>query len=407
MAWRKARNGNKCKCCSSSSSSSSSGSKSFSSSSSSSSSSEGSSHSSSSSSSSASSSEGIETGTCCGINSNYVVQEYRDEQRSEVEDWLRSQEQGREDAGFIFHGPVWIERDDEWYGALICLGQENAEGFCDCEEMETGLGYVCFDELTPEQCAASGTGSGSGIIVPGTQVFTLGGECFNTQEGSDVAEYNGCDGLIDPCSLGCPTCLPCDPSVLPAGYTDDQDVITDEAAAIVNYRVSPVYVNSNLMPVEGEDFEWLVDMDEEYGGEYRWYVEVLSSVFEVYDFNQPGVVSAFTSCVKYYVIACVRNKSEWQDVTSQVVKGLPKTFDLGLCFGMEPPLEVDDALNYAYVEAYIEQFNDCYVEQGCSFPGPEVPGVTPPDFGEWGDNTFPIDYSEDGTRKKDEENPLP
>ena len=205
MVWRKARNGNKCECCQSSSSSSSSSSGSGSSQSHSDSSSTGSDSVSvsvsGSSSASDSGSESVETGSCCGINPAYVQQEYRDESESEVEDWLRSQEQGRENVGFIFHGPVYLEDTDEFYGALICLGQENDQGKCDCQEMKTGLAFVCIDGVTPEQCG----NTSDALMVPGTQSYTPDGEC-STQDG-DVSEYNGCDGLIDPCELGCPQCI--------------------------------------------------------------------------------------------------------------------------------------------------------------------------------------------------------
>ena len=206
MAKRKAKNGHKCSCCGSSSSSSSgsgSGSldPSFSSSSSSS-----QSESVSSSSSSGSSSGSVTTGRCCGINPDYVQQEYRDTDKAEVEDWLYQQKNGREMVGFIFHGPVWLEDSEEWYGALICLGQEASNGGCDCAEMKTGLAYVCIDGVTAEQCANT---TSTGFAVPGTQVWTPEASCFSTQEGSDVAEYDGCDDLIDPCEIGCPQCTTC------------------------------------------------------------------------------------------------------------------------------------------------------------------------------------------------------
>lgn len=216
MAKRKAKNGHKCSCCGSSSSSSSgssSGSKSFSSSSSSSSSSRSSDSSSSSSGSSKSySSSGPITGKCCGLNPAYIVDSVTSSSPETIETWL--DEIRPKDTGYYFHGPVYNDEVGEYYAAVICLGQEGTNQYgepeCDCEEMSTGLGYICIDDMEEGDCLNAQS------IVPGTAEWTEGELCFSTEPGSDVADYDGCDDFLDPCKLGCPQCYKCQDCFFPS-----------------------------------------------------------------------------------------------------------------------------------------------------------------------------------------------
>ena len=196
MAWRKAKNGNKCSCCSSSSSSSSSSSGSGSDSSSSS-ESVSFSESSSSSSASSSSSESVgPLGSCCAIDRKYVIAEetYPENEYDEMKDWVRSQRQGREGVGLIFVGPVQL-RTKEWYGAVVCMGNEEGGG-CDCANIEDG--WVCTEGVDALSCYLDGG-------VPGTGVFTEGGNCDEP-----------CENPLLDCQVGCEGCGCCAEEAPPA-----------------------------------------------------------------------------------------------------------------------------------------------------------------------------------------------
>ena len=199
MAWRKAKNGNKCSCCSSSSSSSSSGSSSGSGSDSSSSSESVSfSDSSSSSSDSASSSESVGPtyGKCCAIPTDYIVTSeiFPSNQFDEAEGWIRSQRNGREGVGFLFHGPIRLRFDGGWFVAVVCVGKLQEDGTCECNDADDPDSYTCEETRDPGYCYYL-----SGI--PGLGVFTenSGCNCNNTED----ENCNDCSGTFQECEIGC------------------------------------------------------------------------------------------------------------------------------------------------------------------------------------------------------------
>ena len=224
MVWRKAKNGNKCSCCSSSSSSSS-GSGSDSSSSS-----ESVSFSESSSSSSASASSSVSVGplgSCCAIDRKYVIAEetYPENEYDEMKDWVRSQRQGREGVGLIFVGPVQL-RTKEWYGAVVCMGDEEGGG-CDCANIEDG--WVCTEGVDALSCYLDGG-------VPGTGVFTEGGNCDEP-----------CENPLLDCQVGCEGCGCCAAEAPPAG---PDGVACTEWRQIVPYEILEYHYGEALTDPE-------------------------------------------------------------------------------------------------------------------------------------------------------------
>ncbi|MBL6910385.1 MAG: hypothetical protein ISR34_08185 [Pirellulales bacterium] len=147
---------------------------------------------------SASSSESVgPLGSCCAIDRKYVIAEetYPENEYDEMKDWVRSQRQGREGVGLIFVGPVQL-RTKEWYGAVVCMGNEEGGG-CDCANIEDG--WVCTEGVDALSCYLDGG-------VPGTGVFTEGGNCDEP-----------CENPLLDCQVGCEGCGCCASEAPPAG----------------------------------------------------------------------------------------------------------------------------------------------------------------------------------------------
>lgn len=344
MVWRKAKNGNKCNCCSSSSSSSSSSSDSSSYSGSTSDSrstsrSHSDSRSTSVSSSKSYSSSGPITGKCCGLNPAYIVDSVTSSSPETIETWL--DEIRPKDTGYYFHGPVYNDQTGEYYAAVLCLGQEGTNQYgepeCDCEEMSTGLGYICIDDMEEGSCLNAQS------VVPGTAEWTEGESCFSAEPGSDVANYDGCDNFLDPCKLGCPQCSKCEDCFFPSRDNESGSRIIfsepglDSNASLWLFNVRGEYgtdrlpqvgpggecdsAGPNRIPIEyNPDFDWTgKKWNVTTARQERWAYED-----DKYGPNQDFQANYYLLQYKFYI--CDFEEGEFQDgnpplkdVTDEVV----------------------------------------------------------------------------------------
>lgn len=141
-------------------------------------------------------------GKCCSIPRKYVVtsEVYESNDFEGAEEWIRSQRSGRENSGYMFHGPIRLRFDGGWYVAVICLGEEKDDGTCDCE-IEPEI-YDCTETDDPGFCYYLAG-------IPGLGSFDEGENCDCGGSGGDdqANTSQGCDKCGDtfaPCELGCP-----------------------------------------------------------------------------------------------------------------------------------------------------------------------------------------------------------
>ena len=147
-----------------------------------------------------------DTGKCCAIPTDYIVDSeiFPTNQFDEAEEWIRSQRNGRENVGFLFHGPIRLRFDGGWFVAVICVGKLQDDGTCECNEYGDPESYTCEETDDPGYCYYL-----SGI--PGLGVFTEGGDCdCGGSESGDGEQANGsqggcdkCSDSFEPCEIGC------------------------------------------------------------------------------------------------------------------------------------------------------------------------------------------------------------
>jgi hypothetical protein len=140
-------------------------------------------------------------GRCCSIPKKYVVasEVYESNDFDGAEEWIRSQRSGRENVGFMFHGPIRLRFDGGWYVAVICLGEQAGDGTCNCD-IQPEI-YDCSETDDPGYCYYLAG-------IPGLGVFTPGGDCDCDESGGDgqANTDGGCDkcgGTFEDCELGC------------------------------------------------------------------------------------------------------------------------------------------------------------------------------------------------------------
>ena len=147
-----------------------------------------------------------DTGKCCAIPTDYIVDSevFPSNEFDEAEEWIKSQRSGRENVGFLFHGPIRLRFDGGWFVAVICVGKLQDDGSCECNEYGDPESYTCEETDDPGYCYYL-----SGI--PGLGVFTEGGDCdCGGSESGDGEQANGsqggcdkCSESFEPCEIGC------------------------------------------------------------------------------------------------------------------------------------------------------------------------------------------------------------
>ena len=140
-------------------------------------------------------------GKCCAIPTDYIVASeiYPSNEFDEAEAWIRSQRNGREGVGFLFHGPIRLRFDGGWFVAVICVGKLQDDGTCECNEYNDPDSYTCEETDDPGYCYYL-----SGI--PGLGVFTenSGCNCNGSGSGEDGEEpCDDCSGTFEECEIGC------------------------------------------------------------------------------------------------------------------------------------------------------------------------------------------------------------
>ena len=142
-----------------------------------------------------------ELGRCCSIPKKYVVDEevFESNDFETAQEWIRSQRSGREEVGYLFHGPIRLRFDGGWYVAVICLGEQSDDGTCDCD-IQPEI-YDCSETDDPGYCYYLAG-------IPGLGVFTPGGDCDCDESGGEgqANTSQGCDKCGDTfrdCELGC------------------------------------------------------------------------------------------------------------------------------------------------------------------------------------------------------------
>lgn len=146
-------------------------------------------------------------GKCCTIPTKYIVasEVYKSNDYEGALEWIRSQRSGRENVGYMFHGPIRLRFDGGWFVAVICIGEESDDGTCDCDIQPEV--YDCTETDDPGFCYYLAG-------IPGLGVFEEGGNCdCGGSGGEDQANTSqGCDKCADtfaPCELGCPDVCSC------------------------------------------------------------------------------------------------------------------------------------------------------------------------------------------------------
>ena len=201
----------------------------------------------------------------------------------------------------------------------------------------------------------------------------------------------------DPAIYGeCPiACLPpCDNSVLPPPVPYTLKESNDASGTFLD--VGETSYERTLASPPATDFEWNPDWNPDGAIDYVWYREEVFSNAAYFDSGDPE--TGASHCVKYTLVACDRENSQWIDATSDAVIGKPGNVNVGA--GMYP---VDSLIDWGLtvITNFITDVGA--VTEGCSAM-PEVLGMEWFDVGQL-DDVLPVEYEEPLRRK--EENPLP